>query len=88
MQFKPKKGQLGGLENLVIGLVVIGFVLVVGLSLMGQARDTTTANTAEYNASVATIGAIDDIPTWLGIIVLAFIAVVVLGIVYLLRRNR
>lgn len=61
---KSRAGQLGGLQNLVIALVVIGFVLIIGLTLMGQARDTTTANTAERNASVLVIGAIDDIPTW------------------------
>ena len=85
---KKKKAQLGMLEGLIMSLVVIGFLLIVGLSLMGKARDTTTTNTAERNASVAVIDSIADIPDWLPVVVLAVIAVIVLGVVYLIRRNR
>lgn len=112
MNFKlpARKGQIRMLEHVIIALVVIGFMLIIGLSLMGQVRDTqpevgvdcrcgtnTTCGTsgtlvytncsAAYNASVTTIGAIDDIPDWLGIIVLAFVAVIVLGVISLLRRK-
>ena len=87
---KGKKGQstLGVLENVVISLVVVGFLLIIGLSLMGRARDTTTSGTAEYNASTSVITAISSIPGWLTVIVLAFIAVVVLGAVYMLKGKQ
>lgn len=85
MRILSKKGF--GLDKLVISLVVTGFILVVGLALMGKARDTQTSGSAEYNASKVVVDAIDDIPAWLPIIVLAFIAVIVLGVVYMLRRN-
>lgn len=84
--WKLKKGQLASLQNLVISLVVIGFVLVVGLVMMGKTRDTTTSGTPEYLAANATIGAIDDIPDWLPVIVIAVVGVVILGIVFLFRR--
>lgn len=85
---QSKKGQLGTLENVIMALVVIGFLLIIGLSLMSKAKDTTTASTAERNASEAVISAMSDIPDWLPVIVLAIIAVVVLGVVYLMKRNR
>jgi hypothetical protein len=82
-----KKGQIQNLESLIMGLVIIGFLLIIGLALMGKARDTTTTNTAEYNASVKVINAMAGIPDWLTVIVLAFIAVIVLGVIYMIRRN-
>ena len=84
---KNKKGQLGAVQSVVIALVVIGFILVIGLTLMGKVRDTTTTNTSERNASVAVIEAMATIPDWLGIIVLAVIALVILGIVYMFARG-
>ena len=107
---KKKKAQLGMLETLIMSLVVIGFLLIVGLSLMGKARDTVVdssrascgsnetggfgagtllyTNCSEaYNTSGEVISAIADIPDWLPVIVLAVIAVIVLGVVYMVRRN-
>ena len=84
---KKKKAQLGMLEGLIMSLVVFGFMLIVGLSLMGKARDTTTANSAERNASTEVINSIADIPDWLPVIVLAVIAVIVLGVVYMIKRG-
>ena len=83
-----KKGQLAMLEGLIMSLVVVGFLLIIGLSLMGKARDTTTANSAERNASNSVIDAMADIPDWLVVIVLAVIAVIVLGVIYMIRRNK
>ena len=81
-----RKGQLGQMQTLVVSLVIIGFALVIGLTMMGKTRDTTTANSAEYNAAKATIGAIDDIPDWLPVVVIAVIGLVLLGIVALYNK--
>jgi len=83
---KNKTGQLGSLQNMVISLVVIGFVLVIGLTLMTKVQEEQTSGTAAYNASTETITAMAEIPDWFGIIVLAVIAVVILGIIALVRR--
>jgi len=83
---KNKTGQLGSLQNMVISLVVIGFVLVIGLTLMTKVQDEQTINSTAYNASSATIDAMAEIPDWFGIIVIAVIAVVILGIIALVRR--
>ena len=83
---KYKNGQLGSLQNMVISLVVIGFVLVIGLTLLSKVQEEQTADSAAYNASTATIDAMAEIPDWFGIIVLAVIAVVILGIIALVRR--
>jgi ABC-type Fe3+ transport system permease subunit len=69
------------LEGLITSLVVVGFLVIIGLSLMGKAKDTTTADTYERNASLKVLQAMDDIiPDWLGTVVLAVIAIVILVI--------
>lgn len=108
MNLKKCKRAIAGLDKTIISLVVIGFVLIVGLALMQQARDTQVTNTYHcglnstngtsgtllydgcgyaYNGSTQVMNAIDDIPGWLGTVVLAVIAVVILGIIYILRRR-
>lgn len=84
---KKKKGQIDLLQTLVIGIGVIAFVIVVFMVLLGRLQDTTEVNSVEYNATGEAIAAIAEIPGWLGIIVIAFIAVVVIGVVYLLRGS-
>ena len=98
------------LEGLILSLVVIGFLLIIGLTLMGKAKDTQvdtskascgtnitggsgghllyTNCSAAYNASVVVIDSMSDIPDWLVVVVLAVIAVIVLGVIYMIRRNR
>ena len=77
-----KKGVLG-LESVVKGLVVIGFILIIGFAMMEKGQDTQTANSYGYNGSTTVLQAIDDIPAWLGVIVIAFIGA---GLFLLLRR--
>ena len=107
---KNKKAQqMNLLENVIVSLVVVGFMLIIGLSLLSQAKNTTVDTTraacgtnltgggggtllytncsAAYNASGTVISAIASIPGWLTVIVLAFIAVVVLGAVYMLKKE-
>jgi hypothetical protein len=104
-----RKGQIQNLESLIMSLVIIGFLLIIGLALMGKARDTQVDTTrgncgvnssggaggtllyyncsTAYNSSITVINAMASIPDWLTVIVLAFIAVIVLGVIYMIRRN-
>ncbi len=83
--FEPmsKKGQtLGFLQNLVIGLVVIGIVIVIALSINDQLRSTTT--TASSNATIDQVSeAIATIPTFLKVLVVVGVAAVLIGFVRL-----
>jgi hypothetical protein len=85
-----KKGNLSLLQNLVIGLVVISFVLAVGLIMVGKLKDIAHTNgyvTAE-EAINATEDAITEIPSWLTVVVIAFVAVIILGVVYMFARGK
>lgn len=87
MKTRLMKKGIGGLDKVVLSLVVLGFLLVIGMTLMGRVRDTTTAGTPERNASDMTISAIEQVPGWLPMIILALIAVVILGIIYMLKKR-
>lgn len=78
---------LGQLPAFVWILVLIGISLTIGLTVMGKMRDVNTADTAEYNASVDTIAAMDDIPDWLPVIVVVVIAVIVVGLIAFFRMR-
>lgn len=82
-----KKGQLMALQNVVLGIVVIGFLIAIGITLLIKVKDTNTSSAA-LNTSVDTlVAAIDDIPDWMPIIVLAFVALIVLSVVYMFQRG-
>lgn len=89
-----KGGYVNELSALVTGLVVVGMVLVVGFLIMAEGKsimeeDITNANesTIGVNASIDTIEAMNDIPGWLTIIVVAVIGAVLLGLVSMYRRR-
>jgi len=82
-----KKGQnAGGLQGFIWTLVVIGIMLVIGLTVMDNLMGTTDVNSTAETAANETITAIADIPDWLPVIVVVVIAAVILGLVYFMRR--
>lgn len=75
-----KKGQSFGLNSIpqvVLILVIIGIVLVVGLSIMQSVQDDQTVDSAAFNASDKAIEGVSTIADNLPLIAL----VVVLGII-------
>ena len=78
-----KKGQLGGLVPMTLSLVVVGVILAVGLLVLStvMANSTVSADATAREAVNTTIKAVDDVPGWLGIIVIALIGGVVLAII-------
>jgi len=83
-----KKGQtLAGLQGVIWTLVIIGIMLVVGLTVLDNLKDTTTAGSEAEVAANATIDAVADISDWLPVIVVIIIAAVILGLVYFFRRT-
>ena len=68
-----------------LGVVSVALISAFGLQLMGEVQDDMTENSSEYNATGDGITALAKIPGKLGIIVLAFIIVVVISVIKLIR---
>lgn len=84
---KSKKGVLQNFLPLVVGLASIGITLVVGFLILAEIA-TNASVTANNNASEAVDEvqlAMDDIPGWLPIIVVAVIGALLLSLVAYFR---
>jgi len=84
-----KKGVVDQLVPIVVGIVALGIVLVVGFLIMSEvAANTTVAADANASAAVDEVqSAMDDIPTWLPIIVITIIGALLIGLVAIFRRR-
>ena len=69
-----------------LGVVSVALISAFGLQLMGEVQSDMTENSSEYNATGDGITALAKIPGKLGIIVLAFVIVVVISIIKLIRN--
>jgi len=68
-----------------LGVVSVALISAFGLQLMGEVQDDMTPLSAEANATGQGIVALAKIPAKLGIIVLAFIIVIVIAVIKLIR---
>lgn len=81
MDFKKLRGNLGGLFEDVLSLVLIAVLLGAGLLALGQFKSAMTANSAEANATGAAVTAIGSITsTWMTVIVSVLMAGLVIYI--------
>lgn len=84
-----KKGQsLGGLQNVVWLLVVIGIMLAIGLVVLSELKDTDSINGEAEVALNETIDAVATIPQWLPIVVIVIIAVIIIGLVSMFKGRQ
>ena len=81
-----KKGQVGGLQQFILAIVTVAIVLAVGLIVLKELQDATTADGTATgtptNASTATgtlITKLATVPTWIGIIIIVALAFIVLS---------
>ena len=81
MRQKLKKGQLGGLSGNIISLVVAIIILVLGVVIIQEMRDTQDADTEAYKSANASLIAVGDFSDFVPIIVIALAAAVVIGLV-------
>lgn len=65
----------------VLSLVLVGIVIGVGLTVLGNLSTNAGLSTDAATAVNTTIAAVDDFPTWLGIIVLVIAAAIIIGLV-------
>ena len=86
MQRKLKKAQMGGLQGFVVTIGIVIFVIAIILTLVSKLGDKMTADSFAANATSEMEEELAGISGWIGIIILAFIALIVLGIVALYKR--
>jgi len=80
---KPKKGQVGSLQQIAITLLIVGVVLGFTLIFLQDFYDDIDSTDTEAKDAVnKTIGAISKIPAWLGLIVLLLIIGILLSIIF------
>ena len=78
---KNKKGQtLGNLAPAILALVFAGIVLVMGLVMTQELRDTQTAASEAYEAANKTVVGLGTFADFWEIIVLAIVIAVVIGL--------
>jgi len=88
---KNTRGQLGGLDANIIALVVAIIILVLGLVIVQELRDTQTAGTEAYSAANASLVGLGNFSDFIPLIVLAVAAAVVIGLIlagFAFRRMR
>jgi len=98
-----KKGQaFAQLGQLAVGIAVLAVVLTVAFLIMSQGKAQIATlecdNTSDasgiatcgegYNATSVLQGAVDDVPTWVPLIIIASIGAILLGLVSLFRRGQ
>ncbi len=80
-----KKAQLGIAQGIVLGLVVIGILASIGANVVAVTRDTMTTDSAEYNVAAKSVEGLTEMSKLFPLIGIVGGAVVVIGLIYLLR---
>ncbi len=75
-----KKGQVNTLAPAILSLVFAGIVLVFGLVMTQELRDTQTSGTEAYDAANLTVVGLGTFADFWVIIVLAIVITVVIGL--------
>jgi hypothetical protein len=79
---KNKKGQLGGLQGIILTLVIVGILIGVGFLVLSKFRDQMTSGSEAYLGVNDTITAFKQVPTFLPIIIIVAIVGILLAIVF------
>ena len=77
---KNKKGQVQSLAPAILALVFAAVVLVFGLVMTQELRDTQTSGTEAYTAANLTVSGLGTFADFWEIIVLAIVITVVIGL--------
>jgi len=75
-----KKGQVGDLAPAIISLVLAGVILVLGLVIGQELRDTQTSGTDAFVAANDTVIGLATFADFWEIIVIAIVVTVVIGL--------
>jgi len=83
-----KKAQIGGLAPAILALVFAGIVLVFGVVIAQELRDTQTSTTEAYAAANKTVVGLGKFADFWEIIVLAIVITVVIGLLLVVFGGR
>lgn len=75
-----KKGQIGNLAPAILALVFAGIVLVFGVVISQELRDTQDEGTLAYNISNDTVAGLGTFADFWEIIILAVVITIVIGL--------
>lgn len=75
-----KKGQVENLTGFIIALIFAAIVLVMGMVITQEMRDTQTAGTEAYAAANLTVVGLGTFADFWQILVLAIVVAVVIGL--------
>lgn len=93
MKLLNKKGQIvSNLQGFVMAIVTIGVILAVGLYVLQELQNATTADgtatgatTVASNATGSVIDKLGQAPTWIGLLIVVVFASAVLAYFYFRR---
>ena len=77
-----QKKEVDNLQGFILSIVGIAVVLAVGLIVLQQLANQTTAGTYERNATTAITAQLSTVPNWIGILITVALAFIVLGYFY------
>lgn len=94
---RNKKGVMGQLGGLAVGIATLAITLVVTFLIIAQGREQevsisginesdASTYTYGYNATNTLASAVDDVPGWIPLIVIGIIGAVLLGLVAMFRK--
>lgn len=83
-----KKGQLAALPMAIVSLVLAAVILVLGLVISQELRDTQTAGTDAHEAANTTLVGLGTFADFWVIIVLAIVITIVIGLLLALFGGR
>jgi hypothetical protein len=85
-----KKAQslgVGAVPGFVWAIIQIGIFVGIGVIVLAKFMDTTTDATADA-AINSTIAAVDDVPTWLPIVIVMVMAGIIISLFNVFRANQ
>jgi len=88
MELRQKKGQVSSLAPAILSLVFAAIVLVFGMVMTQELRDTQGATTEAYTAANLTVVGLGTFADFWEIIVLAIVITVVIGLLLVVFGGR
>ena len=79
MKLLNKKGNIGALQMFIMGIAGVAVTLAIVLYVVDAVGDEMDTNSAAQNASKDIVTALAKAPTWIGILIIVFLAALVLG---------
>ena len=88
MKYKQKNRMKGlSLADGALALLVLVFIVSVGAKILMTIQGTQTANAWDYNVTGQGLSAFSTFGQWFSTIAIVIVAVVIIGLIYLVQRG-